>query len=61
MSRRHLAPYPLAPRTPSTPLRQRGRLPLGALLALLVLAVCVRMALDLTVMPEDLFVLDTRP
>ena len=38
MSRRHLAPYPLAPRTPSTPLRQRGRLPLGALLALLVLA-----------------------
>lgn len=37
MSRRHLAPYPLAPRTPSTPLRQRGRLPLGALLALLVL------------------------
>lgn len=34
---------------------------LRILLALLVLAVCVRMALDLTVMPEDLFVLDTRP
>lgn len=34
---------------------------LRILLALLVLAVCIRMALDLTIMPEDLFVLDERP
>ncbi len=34
---------------------------LRILLALLVLAVCVRMAVDLTVRPEELFVLDTRP
>jgi len=34
---------------------------LRILLALLVLAVCFRMAYDLTVTPEELFVLDTRP
>lgn len=34
---------------------------LRILLALLVLAVGVRMAIDLTVQPADLFVLDTRP
>jgi hypothetical protein len=34
---------------------------LRILLALLVLAVCVRMAVDLTIRPEELFVLDTRP
>lgn len=34
---------------------------LRILLALLVLAVSVRMAIDLTIRPEELFVLDTRP
>lgn len=34
---------------------------LRILLALLVIAVCVRMALDLAIMPADLFDLDTRP
>ena len=34
---------------------------LRILLALLVLAVCARMAVDLTVRPDELFVLDTRP
>lgn len=34
---------------------------LRILLALLVIAVCVRMALDLAIMPEELFDLDTRP
>lgn len=34
---------------------------LRILLAMLVLAVCIRMAVDLTVMPKELFVLDTRP
>ncbi|MFO7296829.1 MAG: permease [Proteobacteria bacterium] len=34
---------------------------LRILLALLVLAVCFRMAYDLTIPPDELFVLDTRP
>jgi len=34
---------------------------LRILLALLVLAVCFRMAIELTIQPDELFVLDTRP
>lgn len=41
--------------------RQLNAEQLRILLALLVLAVCFRMAIELTIKPEELFVLDTRP